>query len=196
MPGLRPADAGILTRPPQDIQMEDIDPDNPAWRYALRLYGRPGVAADCLRLQDEHGIDVSLLLVGLWLGQERGIALDAAGLGDAQAIARGWAEIAVAPLRAARRGVKLSPALRHPAVATFRAKLQAVEIEAERIEIALLHGWAERRAASGEGRDHADPAVLNLSLVLGAHGAGDAAVPALRAALADADRLDDQDGDR
>ena len=157
--------------------MDALDLDNPAWRFALDLYGRPDVAGECLRLQDEHGLDVSLLLVSLWLGSERRAALDPGRLGDAQAIARDWAGIAVAPLRAARRGVKLSPAIRDPAVVSFRAKLQSVEIEAERIEMALLYRWAAGRDWPDPSTDGAGPALQNLGLVLATYGAASGDLP-------------------
>lgn len=162
--------------------MDDLDLDNPAWRFALDLYGRPDVAAECLRLQDEHGLDVSLLLVVLWLGSERGVALDAVALGEAQVIARDWAGVAVAPLRAARRGVKLSAAIWDPAVVAFRTKLQAIEIEAERIEIGLLYRWGEGLTCPEPSSGSGEPALQNLRLVLAAHGAsGDLPAPLVRA---------------
>ena len=39
----------------------------PFWDYSLALYGRPGVEACCLRLQDRLGVDVNLLLLCCWL---------------------------------------------------------------------------------------------------------------------------------
>jgi len=42
------------------------------WRFSLDAYGRPGVAAACLDLQDRHGCDVNLILYALWLGRAGG----------------------------------------------------------------------------------------------------------------------------
>ena len=145
--------------------MTDLDRDNPAWRFALDLYGRQGVPPELVRLQDEAGADVSLLLVCLWLGAERGIALTAADLAEAEAVAGPWRGMVVRRLRSARRDLKAAPEMELPAVALFRKSLQAIEIESERIEIALLHAWSER-ALAGRAREP-DAALRNLALVAG-----------------------------
>lgn len=163
--------------------MDALDLDNPAWKFALDLYRQPDVAADCLRLQDEHGLDVSLLLVALWLGSERRVALNSVALGEAQAIARDWAAVAVTQVRAARRGVKLSPFIGDPAVVSFRAKLKSAEIEAERIEIGLLYRWAEGRDWPELSSETGEPALQNLWLVLAAYGPSCDLPPALVRAL-------------
>jgi len=47
---------------------------NPFWDFSLAVYRRPGVAAACLRLQDEAGVDVNLLLYFCWLATVRASA--------------------------------------------------------------------------------------------------------------------------
>lgn len=47
------------------------------WQFSEQHYGRPGVAAACLNLQDEHGANVNLLLLLLLL-EEQGLTLDIA----------------------------------------------------------------------------------------------------------------------
>ncbi len=49
---------------------------DPLWTFACAFYGRPGVAAACLALQDEGGADVPLLLYLIWCGRT-GRRLDA-----------------------------------------------------------------------------------------------------------------------
>ena len=39
---------------------------SPFWRFSLRFYRQPEVADACIRLQEEAGIDVNLLLFLLW----------------------------------------------------------------------------------------------------------------------------------
>ena len=44
-------------------------PDNPkqaAWAYITQAYAKPGVEAACLKLQDNHGINVTYLLFLMW----------------------------------------------------------------------------------------------------------------------------------
>ena len=163
--------------------MDDLDLDNPAWRFALALYGRDGVATECLVLQDDAGLDVSLLLVCLWLGAERGVVLSAADLDAAETIAGPWRRVAVERLRLVRRELKTSPEIGHAAVVALRKRVQAIEIEAERVEIALLHAWAGRFSGA---RPEFGPraAELNLASVLAWAGRGSApATPRLRSAL-------------
>lgn len=79
-------------------------PESPLWRHAVRLYGRDGVAAACLRLQDGHGADVPLVLLALWLAT-RGVALDAVSAAGLLARAVQWRAIREG-LRTARRSLK------------------------------------------------------------------------------------------
>lgn len=163
----------------------ELDLDNPAWRFALGLYRQDGIAAECLRLQDEAGLDVSLLLVGLWLGAERGVALSAADLASAEAVAGPWRRLSVERLRAVRRELKSAPEIAHPAIVALRERVQEVEVEveAEQVEIALLHAWAARFAAA---RPEFGPRAAghNLDAMLAAAGAPTAmGAPRLRAAL-------------
>ena len=41
------------------------------WRFALRLWRDKRVERLCLRLQDEYGVPVAVLLVALWLAEAR-----------------------------------------------------------------------------------------------------------------------------
>ena len=41
--------------------------NNPFWEYSVQQYARPGVADTCLVLQDEHTLDVNMLLYAAWL---------------------------------------------------------------------------------------------------------------------------------
>src|SRR5215211_3601476 len=127
--------------------MLDLALDNPAWRFATELYGRPGVAAELLAQQDEFGLDISLLLFCLWEMVDRRSRLTAAELQELTSIATPWKVMVVQRLRAARRELKIAPCVSWPAVAGFRVALQRMEIESERLQIALLFEWAETRAA-------------------------------------------------
>lgn len=80
-------------------------PGTAFWRFSLALYGRSGVADSCLKLQDEAGADVNLLLLGFWRA-EQGLA----PWGEAEIAALGAAVAPVnevlRPFRAARRRLK------------------------------------------------------------------------------------------
>ena len=62
---------------------------DPLWTFACAFYGRPGVAAACLALQDEGGADVPLLLYLIWCGRT-GRRLDASALAGAEARIGPW----------------------------------------------------------------------------------------------------------
>lgn len=138
-------------------------PDSGLWAFSIERYGRPGVAGDCLRLQDEAGADVNVVLACLWCGR-RGVAVgraDMAALGSGAAA--DWHDRVVRPLRAARRAMKRPPpGLSPDAVEALRTRLKAVELETERWEQSLLEAaLAPLPAAAVPGRGLA---MANLAL--------------------------------
>ncbi|MDN3556058.1 TIGR02444 family protein [Halomonas maura] len=103
----------------------------PLWDFALALYGRPGVEAACLHLQDDAGVDVVELLWRCWL-YHHGLAS-----GEAPEAVRRWQAEVTAPLRRRRRALKEEA--RHRAdVAALRERLKASELEAEREALSRL----------------------------------------------------------
>jgi uncharacterized protein (TIGR02444 family) len=113
--------------------------DNPFWQFSLAVHGAPGVDAECLMLQDTHGIDVDVLLFCAWTGAQ-GIVLTDAHMAAIEALLRPWRDTAIAPLRAARRGIKALPQMVDTDVAALRKDVAALELRAEQIEHAMLFG--------------------------------------------------------
>lgn len=74
----------------------------PLWDFALRLYNQNGVSDDCIRWQDEYGINVCVLLALCWSDTYQ---LGAEAEATAQA-AQPWTDSAVIPLRNLRRQLK------------------------------------------------------------------------------------------
>ena len=108
------------------------------WDFAVDLYARPGVETACLTLQNGVGLDVDMLLFCLWLaGRGEGIAPI---LDSALAASEEWQAV-VAPLRAARRALKMLPEDRGD-TARLRIAVKACELDAERFEIEALAGLA------------------------------------------------------
>ncbi len=109
------------------------------WDWALAAYARPGVAPVCLALQDGHDQNIPLLLAAAWAA-EQGRTLD---LDRAVAVTRAWEADVVAPLRSARRALKLShPPVRDSGREALRETVKAVELEAERLLLAALESLA------------------------------------------------------
>ena len=151
--------------------------DNPFWQFSLAVHSGPGVDAECLALQDTHGIDVDVLLFCAWVGTQ-GIVLTADNMAAIEALVRPWRDTAIAPLRAARRGIKTLPEMADAAVAALRKDVAALELRAEQIEHAMLYGMAPalgsattaaeeamRRNVSALGRSKSVPALAAPRLV-------------------------------
>jgi uncharacterized protein (TIGR02444 family) len=140
------------------------------WDFSLAVYAWPGVSEAALRLQDEAGKDVNIALACLFAGLARGSALDPATLGDIVTSVEPWTEAAIRPLRAARRQLKKYDA--DPDSAALRRRVQAMELEAERL--------AQRRIAAvlPPSRDEGSFDIARANLLLYA---GDAAQPLLAA---------------
>jgi uncharacterized protein (TIGR02444 family) len=131
------------------------------WRFSLMVYGRPGVAAALIGLQDRGGHNVNLILFGLWLAVARGRRLDAEGLTRARATVESLDRDVVQPLRNLRRVLKNDP---DPDIQALRKRVLTLEVAAERRIQARLAARVGGRAAKG-GR--AALAEANLRLVLG-----------------------------
>ena len=132
-------------------------PNHPFWDYSLRLYAQPGVSNACLTLQDEHGLDVNLVLFCIWSGLAGPGELDAEELGAA--IVRGgrWQTEVVEPIRTIRRALKQNPlGADAELVKTFRPQVQALELDGEHVEqltlaaLVPLERGPRNRAAAAE----------------------------------------------
>ncbi len=139
--------------------------DQGLWAFSVERYGRPGVAAACLRLQDETGADVNMVLACLWCAR-RGVAV---GRDDMAALragaAAGWHGSVVRPLRAARRAMKQPPpGLSAEPVEALRSLVKSAELEAERQEQLLLEAALAQLPAADPSAAPLDLALANLSL--------------------------------
>ncbi|MCX4246808.1 TIGR02444 family protein [Paraliomyxa miuraensis] len=110
-------------------------PRDALWRFAVRTYALPGVAPLCLRLQDEHGVDVDVVLGLLWLA-ERGVELDEASL-TAMLDAAAPVHARVEQLRVLRRAVS-SDREHDPRWQSTYEHLKAAELAAERVELSRI----------------------------------------------------------
>src|SRR5215470_18430312 len=86
---------------------------SPFWRFSLGFYRQPGVADACIRLQEEAGVDVNLLLFLLWHARQAQ-CLTAAEVAELDRRTAPWREQAVIPLRGVRRALKTPPPLVEP----------------------------------------------------------------------------------
>jgi uncharacterized protein (TIGR02444 family) len=150
------------------MTMAGGDRSDDLWRFALAVYRKPGVSDACLLLQDRYGCNVTLLLFAAWAGAEHGVALSADEMAAAGAMVGAWHGEVVEPLRAVRRRLKHGPPpAPDAATGQLRARLQAIEIEAERIELETLAGLLPDR------RDGAGGITIAANLALAVPLAGD-----------------------
>lgn len=80
------------------------------WHFSTAHYDRFGVKDACLELQDQYTADVNLLLLGVWLRQNR-IALSLNTLEALLATSLDWQQQTLEPLREERRKSKSDPKL-------------------------------------------------------------------------------------
>lgn len=128
------------------------------WRFSLAVYADAGVQAECVDLQDRHGIDVNLLLFCAYVGAAHRARLPPAALHEAAALVADWHRNIVRSLRAARQALKPFGATL-PAAAELRSSVKAAELDAERLEQTMLDAWSETLVA-GWPRVEADAAVV------------------------------------
>jgi uncharacterized protein (TIGR02444 family) len=144
---------------------------NPFWEFSLAVYGRPGVPAACVALQDRHGLDVNVLLFAAWAGVACGVALSAERLAAVDSAIAAWRQEVVRPLRAVRRRVKAEDD-------ALYQRMKAVELEAERIQQDRLFALGGLTPQPG---GDARVALANMTLLLPG---GDPLLDVLAAALA------------
>lgn len=134
------------------------------WDFSLALYAQPGVAEACLRLQDEQGINVNLLLWCVWL-ECKGLALDTTRLQDAEQRIRGWDHHYVVPLRHLRRRLKAEFGTGDTAIDALRKQIQQAELAAEQQVQwqlqALTQQWMEQTQAGGAAHTVVEPGAMD-----------------------------------
>jgi uncharacterized protein (TIGR02444 family) len=117
------------------------------WDDAVAFYGAEGVRDLLLDLQDDHGVDVPLVLTLAWL-DVRGVVVDDARYAALAEASTVWQRSVVAPLRAARRALRPASdaptrlGLADETRAAFKRQVQAAELDAEKHQLARLEAIA------------------------------------------------------
>ena len=161
-----------------------LDDRSNLWDFSLRQYARAGVADACLRLQDEHGVNVNVLLWCLWLGQ-RGLTLDAARLRSAQKRIHAWDEHYVVPLRQLRRRIKAEFGMADPGIEQVRSQIKQAELLAEKQLQSLLEVLAQSWDKTAAANAHLPTTGENLRFYLQQLNVADSTIMELLALLGD-----------
>lgn len=138
--------------------------DSAFWQFSLALYGRPGVPDACLRLQDECGVDVNVMLYLLYVASV-GRLIDSDDIDQIEALAASWREEIVRPLRGVRRRLKTPPAhFQNDASEGLRSAIKRVELEAERLQQLALERDLPAHALGTASNDASLCAARNLRM--------------------------------
>lgn len=127
--------------------MQQMQPDNEFWHYAVKIYGKPGVAEKLLHLQDNFALDINLLLLMHWLGNQ-GRLMDNTALHECIKLAEDWQQAVIRPLRSARRALRE----RRGDDALYR-QAKTLELAVEQQVIAALYQQIQALTLAGCGRD-------------------------------------------
>ncbi len=138
--------------------------DSPFWRFSLALYGQADVPAACLRLQDECGADVNVMLFALFLARA-GRLIDSGDVDRMEAVVAPWRDDVVRPLRAVRRVLKSPPKqFKNEGTQSLRAAVQRIELEAEHLQQLALERALPAQAVGVTEAANQDCAARNLRL--------------------------------
>lgn len=157
--------------------MPPASPDDVShlWDFSLQQYARAGVADACLRLQDEQGVNVNLLLWCVWL-EQRGLTLDAARLRSAQKRIHAWDEHYVVPLRQLRRRMKAEFGGADSGIEQVRYQIKQAELLAEKQLQSLLEVLPHTWEGADAGSAHLPSAGKNLRFYLQQFNVADATI--------------------
>ena len=132
--------------------------DNEFWRFSLLTYGQSEVAQECLALQETLDVNINLLLFCAWVGAQ-GIMLSGENIGAASKAVAAWDETVVHPLREVRKHIK---SLSVGELEDFRSRLKDIELEAEKIEQAILFNYWKSISRPPAGADRRDVITENV----------------------------------
>jgi uncharacterized protein (TIGR02444 family) len=135
----------------------DITLDNALWRFVLPFYAREGIAPACLTLQDRLGVDVNVLLFAIFAQAEHGITLSEDDIVAVDTVIQDWRTEVIQPLRRVRSRMKSGPAPAPSALTErLRNRVKAAELDAEQIELAVLHDWLQHQQRPASSPANAD----------------------------------------
>ena len=139
---------------------------NNFWLYSVAFYREPGIAEACLKLQNQHGFDVNLVLFCLWYGLNREL-VPVPLLQQALDFSHYWNALGVQPLRDARTMLKSDKRLRSLSSAAdinaLRESIKGLELKAEQIQQQELKQLAAaHRNHNAQGNSVVDTMQQNL----------------------------------
>lgn len=143
---------------------------SPFWRFSIKFYAVPGVAAACIELQDQAKVDVNILFFLLW-NATQSRALSEADVAEIERAIGPWRDMAVIPIRDVRRALKSPPpVMAAEAAEGLRTQVKAVELEAERLQQEALFDLARTGGLGQAGGTSIEAARASVSAYQGVLG--------------------------
>ncbi len=171
--------------------------DHPFWDFTLGVYGKDGVSAACIDLQDNHGLDVNVLLFCVWLGHSGRGRLGPEELAAVLGASAAWNSEIVQALRAVRRRLKdrVGEVPADQSTAMGRRILE-IEIQCEQVEQLVLAAAVAGGATAGLAAEaRAADAVANFVIYFKHSGISPGDDDRARTATILGAAFDDLDGD-
>lgn len=158
--------------------------------FSFTVYTTPGVEEECLCLQDDHGVDVNILLFCAYAAVVAGITLSEPDLIEIESEVEALRDGVIVPLRTCRRALKQGIARLYPETVLeaqqLRDRVKELELAAEHLEQDSLTAWLSASGRSGRGAPLTPND--NIGLLLSRYRRGDSEPPftenLARAALA------------
>lgn len=154
------------------------------WDYSCRVYRQQLVSRTCLALQNEHDLDVNLLLFAVWHARTRG-PLDAETLGAAKRYSVAYSGAVVRSLRKARtwlkektQGMDDITMLEREGMLDLRDQVKALELHAEHFQQDRLEAFSKSPVKTLDEANQRQAAFANLHAVLEAETERDEALEA------------------
>lgn len=116
------------------------------WSFTLDFYAKPGIEEACLSLQ-ANGANVCSLLCGVWL-MHREVPCTPQRAQQIGQLATPWHDEVVRPLRELRTQWR-GAAQQDPVLGSFRARVKALELEAEHELLTRLQAQTQDWSATG-----------------------------------------------
>jgi len=135
--------------------------EDPFWRWSCSVYARTGVAEALIALQDDYGLNVNIALWCAWRAAT-GSAPAREEIAAAKTALAAFNREATQRLRRARRALKTMTATETATDADgrlfdgLRQSVKALELEAERVEQAILRRQDPAGAPSSPAQETAD----------------------------------------
>lgn len=146
--------------------------------FSIAVYTAPGVEEECLSLQDDHGVDVNILLFCAYAAVVAQVLLSGQDLTNIDQEVAGLQDGVIAPLRTCRRAMKQGIAVLPPEQAAnaqlLRDHVKDIELAAEYLEQDGLVAWL---TASERTRMSLVAPKDNIDLLLGRHRGADREPP-------------------